>query len=184
VPKLLNVGGGLVPLPQQYAGWDVTLLDIDLDVHPDLWMDVRKLTDLEPGQYDAVYASHVLEHLHEHEVGGVLWGFYHVLNADGYADIRVPDARAVMVSVAENGLELDAVLYTASVGPIRVCDVLWGWQKRIAKSGNDYYAHRIGFSRDTLGRVLSTAHFEHVLIGTGGYEIRALAYKRKPEESV
>ena len=54
MPKLLNVGGGRMPVPAEYKGWDVVLLDIDLDVHPDIWLDARQLTTLEPGQYDAV----------------------------------------------------------------------------------------------------------------------------------
>jgi len=180
--KLLNVGGGPVPVPAEYRDWDVDLLDIDLDVHPDIWMDARALTTLEPGQYDAVYCSHNMEHYYEHEVAQVLWGFYHILTASGFADIRVPDAMAVMQAVITSGLELDSVLYTAPVGKIRVCDVLWGWQKQIAKSEQPYYGHKFGFSRNTLGRALRAAHFEHILIGSGGYEIRAMAYKRKPKE--
>lgn len=183
VQKLLNVGGGTVPVPPEYRGWQVTLLDIDIDAHPDIWLDARKLTDLEPGQFDAVYASHVLEHFFEHEIAQVLWGFYHVLTPDGFADVRVPDIMSVAESLTK-GCDLDSVLYTSQAGPIRPCDVLWGWQKQIAKSGQPFYGHRFGFSRDTLGRALKATHFEHVLLGCGGYEIRALAYKRKPKEQI
>lgn len=177
MPKLLNVGGGKVPVPAEYREWDVTLLDVDADVNPDIHLDARDMAALAPGQYDAVYASHVLEHFAEHEIGVVLWGFYHVLAADGFADIRVPDARAVMMAVAQNNLDLDSILYKAPVGPIRVCDVIWGWQKQIERSGQDYYAHKFGFSRDILGRALKAAHFKRVLIGCSNYEIIALAYK-------
>lgn len=183
MPRLLNVGGGAVPPPPEYKGWDVDLLDIDLDVHPDIWLDAKKLTDLEPGQYDAVYCSHNLEHYYEHEVPQVLWGIYYVLAPDGFADIRVPDARGVMLAVAQFDLKLTDVLYQSAVGPIRVMDVLWGWQKQIAKSSYSYYAHKCGFSRNLLGRALKEAHFEHILIGGDNYELKALAYKRKPKET-
>ena len=182
MPKVLNVGGGPVSVPPEYQGWDVVLLDIDPDVQPDICLDAREMATLEPAQFDAVYASHVLEHFAECDVGKVLWGFYHVLTWDGYADIRVPDVQAVVAAVVERGLDLDAVLYQAPVGPIRVCDVLWGWQKQIAESGQLFYSHRFGFSRDMLGRALKVAHFEHILIGGRGYEIRARAYKHCLEE--
>ena len=178
--RLLNIGAGPVPPPAEYRGWEIVTLDVDEGVHPDLCMDARNLTVLEPGQYDAVYASHVLEHFAEHEVAAVLWGFYHVLTPDGFAHIRVPDVLTVIHAVAHDRLDLDSVLYTAPVGPIRVCDVLWGWQKQIARSGQPFYSHRYGFSRDTLGRALKAAHFEQIEIGRGAYELTAYAHKRKP----
>lgn len=178
--SLLNIGGGLVAPPPEYRDWDIVTLDIDESVKPDLCMDARDLTRLAPSQYDAVYASHVLEHFAEGDVDRVLWGFYHVLVPDGYAHVRVPDALSVCHAVAQ-GLDLDAVLYTAQVGPVRVCDVLWGWQAEIERSGQPYYSHRFGFSRSTLGKALKRAHFEYIEIGRGVYELTAYAYKRKPE---
>jgi len=184
MPKLLNVGGGPVAVPAEYQGYDVDLLDIDIDLHPEIWLDARKIaTDLEPAQYDVVLCSHNLEHYYEHEVPGVLWGFYHVLKMDGFADIRVPDVLAVMNAVVQHNLGLRDVLYQSAVGPIRVLDVLWGWQKQIARSSYNYYAHKIGFSQDMLGRLLKEAHFERVMIASKNYEIRALAYKRIPKEN-
>ena len=85
-------------------------------------------------------------------------------------------------TVVQTDLDLDSVLYQAPVGPIRVCDVLWGYQKEIRESGQPYYAHLIGFSRNTLGRALKDAGFEYILIGGGRYELRALAYKQRPTE--
>lgn len=181
MPRLLNIGSGKAALPSTYRQWEVVTLDIDESVKPDLCMDARDLTTLEPGQYDAVWMSHALEHFCEADVDRVLWGCYHVLTYDGFVDLRVPDARAVMEAVVQNGLALDAVLYQAPVGPIRVCDVLWGWQAQIKRSGQDYYGHKIGFCRDTLGRALKTARFEYVTIGLEPYGLHALAFKRRPE---
>lgn len=180
--RVLNVGGGPVCVPPEYEGWDVDLLDIDPAVRPDICLDARQMTTLPAGVYNAVYASHVLEHFHEYEVATVLRGFHHVLREDGFADVRVPDAMAVIVATVQRGLGIDAELYRAPVGPIRVCDVLWGYQVRIERSGQPYYGHHIGFSRDTLGRALKAAGFGYVLIGGGHYELRAMAYKRKQED--
>lgn len=179
--KLLNIGAGWSKHPPEYRQWEVVTLDIDPSVNPDIVLDARDLTTLDAGQFDAVYASHVLEHFSEADVDRVLWGVYHVLAADGYAHIVVPDALTVMLAVAKSGMDLDDVLYTAVVGPIRVCDVLWGWQDQVRRSGEPFYSHRYGFSRDTLGKALQRAHFEYIEIGRGPYELRAFAYKRKPE---
>jgi len=181
ISRLLNVGSGPLTNPLQYRGWEIVTLDIDQSVKPDLCMDARDLVQLAPGQYDAVYASHVLEHFSEADVDTVLWGFYHILTWDGYVDIRVPDVRAVMEAVVKGGVALDGILYQAPVGPIRPCDVLWGWQEQIRRSGQSYYAHRYGFSRDTLGKALSAARFGYVAIGLDTFELHAMGYKHKPE---
>ena len=180
--SLLNIGAGPIPPPAEYREWDIVTLDIDAGVNPDIVLDARQLTTLEPGQYDAVYASHVLEHFAECDVDKVLWGFYHVLKPDGFADIRVPNALAVMAEVARRGLDLDSVLYTVAVGQIRVCDVLWGWQQHVRVSGQPFYMHRFGFSKNTLGRAIQAARFEYIEIGQPRYELRAMAYKRRPQE--
>ena len=80
--RLLNIGAGPIAAPREYKGWDIITLDIDESTYPDLCMDARDLTTLKAGQYDAVYASHVLEHFSECDVERVLWGFYHVLAPD------------------------------------------------------------------------------------------------------
>ena len=182
--RVLNVGGGLVPVPEaQYKGWDVDLLDIDPAVSPDILLDARELATLPAGTYDAVYCSHNLEHYHEHEVGRVLYGFAHVLKAGGFADIRVPDVGAVIEAMTARGLDLDAVLYQAPVGPIRLCDVLWGYARQIRESGKDYYSHKTGFTKGVLGRTLARNGFAYVLMGGHEYELRAVAFKRKPSDA-
>ena len=178
--RVLNVGGGPVPIAPEYADWDCVLLDVDAAVNPDIVLDAREIDTLPAGEYDAVYCSHNLEHYYEHELGRVLRGFYHVLTATGFVDVRVPDVQAVIETVAQRDLGLDSVLYQSPVGPIRVCDVLWGYQKQIRESGQDYYAHKTGFSRDVLGRALTSAGFGYVLIGSANYELKALAFKERP----
>lgn len=179
--RVLNVGGGPVPVPPQYGDWDVDLLDIDPAIRPDILLDARELGTLPAGEYDAVYCSHNLEHYHEHEIDVVLRGFYHVLTDDGFADVRVPDAKAVIEAVVKSALDLDSVLYQSSAGPIRVGDVLWGYQVEITRTGQSYYAHKWGFSRNLLGRALKRNGFEYVLLGGGNYELRAMAFKQKPD---
>ena len=88
---VLNVGGNTkeIPLPEQYAEFEHLLLDIDPKGSPDILCDARKLKTLEPGQFDAVYCSHNLEHYYRHDVKEVLTGFLHA----GEGELRSPVPR-------------------------------------------------------------------------------------------
>jgi hypothetical protein len=128
-------------------------------------MDARRLTasDLR-AQFDAVYAASFLEHLCEPDIAKTLAGFAYVLRGDGFVDLRLPDSLALMRYMVEHDLDLDAVLYTSPVGPIRACVVLWGYQTVLA-SGRDFFAHRFGFSPETICNLLAAAGFQ-LLPGT------------------
>ncbi|HUQ29586.1 MAG TPA: hypothetical protein VM051_13410, partial [Usitatibacter sp.] len=55
-----------------------------------------------------------------------------------------------------------------------------GFGRQIERSGNDFYAHKNGFTRDSLTRVLGAAGFGWVFTALGPFEIRALAFKQAP----
>jgi hypothetical protein len=81
-----------------------------------------------------------------------------------------------MVAVVENGLDIEDTLYEASAaGPITVLDVIYGWGKEIMESGNDFYAHKTGFTQQSLTRTLHHNGFLHVFPGIGQFEIGAIA---------
>lgn len=178
--KVLNVGGNskAIALPPQYEGWDHVLLDIDPIGCPDVVCDARELSNLAANQYDSVYFSHNLEHYYHHDVTKVLAGFIHVLKDDGLVFIRVPNMKAVMKTVVEKDLDIDDVLYQSPSGPILVRDVIYGWGKKIAQSGCDFFAHKTGFTRKSLNVVLKSAGFPWVFIAeTNDLEIRGVAFK-------
>lgn len=180
--KVLNVGGNSkdIPLPIEYRGWEHLLLDIDPRGNPDVCCDARLLDTLEPNQFDAIYCSHNLEHYHRHDGKRVLAGFRHVLKADGFAHIRVPDLDQVFKEVMARGLDVDDVLYESPVGPILVRDVLYGWHVEIERSGQDFFAHKTGFTTKSLNRFLMEAGFTHLYMGVGGLEIGAYAFTGPP----
>jgi SAM-dependent methyltransferase len=182
--RVLNVGGSTktIPIPPHYAGWDHLLLDIDPRRGADVVCDARALGTLAPGQFDAVYCSHNLEHYYRHDVPRVLAGFLHVLTAEGFAEIRVPDMPAVFRRMLDDGLDLGDVLYEAPSGPIQVIDVIYGWSPEIERSGNDFFAHKTGFSQKSLGEQLLAAGFADVWNAGpyGPYELRTLAFKTSP----
>ena len=181
--SVLNVGGNskAIALPSQYTGFEHLLLDIDPTGKPDVVCDARRLTTLEASRFDAVYCSHNLEHYLGHEVAKVLAGFLHVLKAGGFAHIRVPDMLEVMRQVVERGLDIEDALYQSAVGPIRVIDVIYGHGPQIEASGHDFFAHKTGFSRQSLHAALVRAGFSVVYSGTANLEVTAVAFKGRPD---
>lgn len=182
--KVLNVGGNnkQIALPPQYAGWEHVLLDIDPRGNPDVVCDARELSKLPGATYDSVYCSHNLEHYYRHDAAKVLAGFAHVLKTDGFAYIRVPDLGAVMRTVAERNLDIDDFMYQASAGPITVRDVIYGYGAEVERSGNDFYAHKTGFTQASLCSILREADFASVFTRTGNLEVSALAFFDEPSE--
>ena len=182
--KVLNVGGNSksISLPPQYTEFEHLLLDIDPKGSPNIVCDARKLTSLEAGQFDAVYCSHNLEHYYRHDVPKVLAGFLHILKDDGFAQIRVPDIAEVMRTTLERGLDIDDMLYQSPAGPIMVLDVLYGYSVEIEQSGQDFFAHKTGFTQKSLNNVLQRAGFSKIYSGQGDLEINALAFKGMPDQ--
>ena len=188
VRNVLNVGGGskLIAIPPHYAGWSQLMLDIDVNAKPDVLADARELERLEPALFDAVYCSHNLEHYYAHDVPKVLAGFAHVLKPEGFAEIRVPDVAAVAREMSERGRDMEDVLYTSPAGPITVRDVLYGLGRAIQKTGVDFYAHKTGFTRRSLGDALRRAGFGAVygLEPLAAFELRAVALRSAPGDSL
>jgi len=182
---VLNVGGGSkkIPMPKLYDDFKHILLDIDPNLSPDIVCDARNLISfLEAGQFDAVYCSHNLEHYYRHEVPKVLAGFVHVLKDGGFAQIRVPNIAEVMQTAIDRGLDIDDVLYQSKAGPITVSDVLYGYGAEIERRGQDFYAHKTGFTPTSLSKVLYGAGFSKVYTKAGNLEVNAFAFKGLPDQ--
>jgi len=179
-PSVLNVGGNnkKIAIPAHYGSWRHLLLDISPTDDADIVMDARKLANLPEHQFDAVYCSHNLEHYYAHEVKTVLTGFAHVLKPDGFAEIHVPNMRNVLKHYVDTGMEINDVLYVSPGGPITVHDVIYGWGKEIEESGEDFYAHKTGFTEISLKAALNQAGFAEVWIADSDNEfaIGALAF--------
>ncbi|MDP1611959.1 MAG: FkbM family methyltransferase [Sulfuritalea sp.] len=182
--RVLNVGGNSreIPLPAEYDGWDKVLLDIDQRCNPDVLCDARELGRLPCGTFDSVYCSHNLEHYYQHDVARVLAGFQHVLEDHGFAFVRVPDMAALMQTVVERQLDITDILYQSDAGPIAVRDVIYGYGREIETSGNDFFAHKTGFTEKSLVEVLHAAGFPQVFTRDGFFEIAAFAFKTEPSK--
>ena len=181
--RVLNVGGGskAIPIPAHFDGWEHVLLDVDVRQKPDVVCDARNLASLPAQLYDAVYCSHNLEHYYRHDLPRVLSGFAHVLRAHGFAEVAVPDLKAVFKDVLAQGRELDETLYDSDAGPISANDVIYGHGRQLV-AGNEYYAHKNAFTQRSLSESLRLAGFGWVFVASGPYEIRALAFKQAPTD--
>ena len=181
--RVLNVGGQSrsIQLPGAYAGFEQVLLDLDPNVGADIVLDVRELTSLAPHQFDAVYCSHNLEHVRKHEVPVVLAGFLHVLKPGGLAQIIVPDLQELMVTCVQQGIDLDGLLYESPMGPITPLDVLYGHAGMIEQSGQDYYAHRTGFTSRTLANVVQASGFGPMFCQQGNLELNLISFNGSPD---
>lgn len=183
--RVLNVGGNnkRIPLPPQYAEFEHLLLDIDPKGAPDIVCDARELRGLQPAQFDAVYCSHNLEHYYRHDVPRVLSGFLHVLKSGAFAHIRVPDMDEVLRTAVARNMDLEDILYQSPAGPISVLDVIYGYGLEIERSGQDFFAHKTGFTPKSLTKALQKAGFSMAFVGRGNLEINAIAFKGEPDPS-
>lgn len=181
--RVLNVGGNnkAIPLPPYYHNYEHHLLDIDPLGQPDIVADARSLFHIPEASYDAIYCSHNLEHYLRHHASRVLTGFWHLIKPNGFVEIRVPDLIDVMERVVKGALELDGVLYRLAGGqPILVHDVLYGFGVQMEASGEEFYAHRCGFSEPSLRRFMFEHGFPWLVSSRGNLEVRVFAFKTRP----
>ena len=177
--RLLNVGGGPTrTVPDKYADYTQDLLDVDPDVKPDIVCDARELQTLPANTYDVVYCSHTLEHFYKHDIARVLAGFMHVLKPGGLAQVNVPNVWKLFEAMQKNNLDLDDVWYRSGPIPITFHDVLYGWHIPMA-NGNLHYAHKSGFTSLSIGRVMSEAGFDPVMIGEDDRNLYATGTKKE-----
>ena len=139
--------------------WQEVRLDIDPDVEPHIVGSIVDMGAVKRSSVDAVWSSHNIEHVYAHEVPVVLREFLRVLRPGGELLISTPDLQKVAECVATGNLE--GTFYRAPVGPVAALDVMFGHGPAIAR-GNEYMAHRTGFTAETLARKLSQAGFEDV----------------------
>jgi hypothetical protein len=162
--------------------WQEIRVDIDPAVKPDIIGSLTNLSALPKGGAQALYSSHNLEHLYPHQVPEALTEFSRVLGNEGVCIITCPDLQSVCEKVAEGKL-LDP-LYTSPSGPIAAIDIIYGLRTSIA-NGNEFMAHRCGFTYQTLNQLVINAGFQTIIGGRRpkSYDIWLLATKNKLAEA-
>ena len=177
--QVLNAGSGPKVSQNLHSifrtpDWREIRLDIDPGVKPDLLCSIADMSKLvKDATFDSVWCSHNIEHMYDHEVGPALLEFRRVLKNNGFALITCPDIEAVARLVVEQGVEAEA--YISPAGPIRALDILFGHIPSIT-GGNEFMAHRTGFTVERMGRCLLEAGFDEVRVARGpDYSLWAVA---------
>jgi SAM-dependent methyltransferase len=161
---LVNVGCGLPEhsrLPRYFDSWRQLRVDIDPAMKPDIRADLTDLSPIADGTADAVWASHCLEHLYQHQVPVALKEFRRVLREDGFLCVIVPDLQAVAQHVA--GDRLHEPLYASPAGPVTPHDMIYGYGAALA-AGHASMGHRCGFTPGMLERCFQQAPFAEILL--------------------
>lgn len=145
--------------------WTQIRFDADPKVAPDILGDIAVMgRSVPPACLDAIWCSHMLEHVSTHQVVPTLAQFRHALKDDGFVLITCPDLTAVARFIVEHGSTTTA--YVSAAGPITPIDMLFGHTRSIA-AGNDYMAHKTGFTGPSLGAVAIQAGFSQARVAIG-----------------
>ncbi len=148
-------------------------MDIDESVRPDLIGSITDLSSLGDASFHAIWCSHSLEHLYQHEVGKALKAFRRILVPGGFALITCPDLEPIAGLVVDGRLEDTA--YQSPAGPITALEMLYGHGPSIER-GQTFMAHHTGFTADRIGRMLLEADFSEALVTKGRtFDLWALA---------
>ena len=182
----LHVGCGPV-IKSQIPGfkeddWTEIRFDIDKNVNPDIEGTLTDMSQVETGSVDAIYSSHNIEHVYPHEVPIVLNEFYRVLKADGMVVLVCPDLQSVSKEIVNDKL-YDPLYTTSENHPISPIDILYGWRLPISK-GNEFMAHKCGFTYSSLSKVIDEAGFKSRCGGRSEnkWELFLVAFKQKKSE--
>ncbi len=178
--KVLNAGSGpkstrgLHPIfSHPFFCCQETRIDIDPEVKPDIVGCITDMSSVVPSQaFDAIWSSHTLEHLHDHQVMPALYEFRRVLKPTGFALVTSPDLDAIASLIVAHGV--DHIVYTSPAGPITPLDMLFGHKVSIAQ-GKEHMAHNTGFTCTSLGQKLVAAGFPVVYARRQALDVWALA---------
>ena len=183
---LVNVGCGLREssrLPRHFEHWRQLRVDVDESVEPDIIADLTDLSAIADESADAVWASHCVEHLYDHQVKVALGEFRRILRDDGFVCIIVPDLQSIAEFVAAD--RLHDPIYQSAAGPVTPHDVLFGFGPALAR-GHTSMAHHCGFTPSALQRSFQGVPFGEVMLRRRPHalELVALARAIPPRDEV
>jgi SAM-dependent methyltransferase len=175
---VVNVGCGPsreLTRSRLFHDWRQLRVDIEASVQPDIIADLTDLSPIETGTADALWSSHCLEHLYQHQVLGALGEFHRVIADDGFIIVLVPDLQAVADRiVADKFIE---PIYESPAGTVSAHDMFYGFGAAIAE-GQTSMAHRCGFTPSTLVAFMNRTDFaEYAIRRLPSLELMVVARK-------
>ncbi len=153
----LNIGWSSVSKGRTHShfaakDWEMIHVDSDAAYEPDLLVpSIATLDMLEDNSVDGIWLCHVLQRITFHEAAILVRESLRVLKEGGDVIVQMPDAQLAATFIARN--EADAAIYHAPAGGITPIDMMFGYQKAIAK-GDTSRIHRSGYTAETLGLFL------------------------------
>ena len=155
-------------------------MDIDPRTAPDYAASISDMRGvIEDRSFDAIWSSHCIEHLHDHEVLPALREFKRILREDGFAIVACPSMDAIAKLLVSEDIE--SVAYLSPAGPIRLLDMVFGHSRSI-EAGHVHMTHKTGFTADRLGRLATNAGFAETRVLEGEhYDLWAALLMPKAE---
>jgi SAM-dependent methyltransferase len=176
-PILLHVGAGSSTpdkLPKVFKNYHEVRLDIDPRCKPDIVSSMTRMKLVDDNSVDAIWCSHALEHLANHEVQPTLQEWRRVLKDDGFALMTMPDLQQAAKMIAEG--RMMEMIYESPIGPITPLDIVFGHSGSI-ELGHVNMQHRTGFTMSRLKAELRAADFVQVTVSCEGLNLFAKAKK-------
>lgn len=177
-PILLHVGAGSSTpdkLPKVFKDYHEVRLDIDARCKPDIVSSMTRMKLVDDNSVDAIWCSHALEHLANHEVQPTLREWRRVLKDDGFALMTMPDLQQAAKMIAEG--RLMETIYESPIGPITPLDMVFGHSGSVAL-GSRSMCHLTGFTVDRLKNELKVAGYVSWEVWTKGLNLYARANKK------
>lgn len=174
--KLLHVGCGpklKESIPEIFKDYEEIRQDIDKKVNPDYCCSITDMSVIESNQFDAVFSSHCLEHLHPFDILPTLEEINRLLNDNGFVFIRVPDLEVVAEYILKG--MINTTVYISDAGPVTPLDMIYGFKYYTKR--NPFMEHKCGFTVNSLIDALRSARFGQVTGRRYGFDVQAVAAK-------
>lgn len=182
---VLNVGAGKSTIDNSIFVDGLTdlkeyRLDIDKKNNPDICLDVNDLTAIEDDSFNAVYCSHMVEHLDFFKVIPTIKNFLRITKASGEVRIIVPNLKSIAYEIYSGNL-LNPV-YDSPGGPISPVDILYGHRASVIR-GSEFMRHKTGFTKESFEQMLAEAGIDNFEVKEFGFDLVVRLFKAEQAQA-
>jgi predicted SAM-dependent methyltransferase len=176
--KVLNVGCGQVKLDfELFKYYKEIRLDTDENSNPDIIGSIVDMKGVKDESIDAIWASHVIEHIYWSELPKAFEEIKRVLKPSGFAIILTPNLAVIADFIKD---DLTKTIYMSPYGPVTPLDILYGFRE-YTKVGMDGMSHKMGFNTKLIQEILNSQEWPKGKIYTTEYDIIAIFGKKEPD---
>lgn len=156
--KVLNIGANKSKLDFEYfKNYQEIKLDISKNVNPDIVASIVDMSMVPAECVDAIWASHILEHIFWHELPIAITEIKRILRKDGFGIIMVPNLEKIADNIKK---DINETLYESPSGPISALDMIYGFRE-FTKFHIDGMNHKIGFTPKLINQVLNFCNLKN-----------------------